>query len=122
MQDLDSAELVQRLSTIEEKLDACLVLLKVATTHDSFIYSFKNRSARFVNAIMAAQGIASHSVTSVAERHPEHDWDWCTGAVPPDPAEMGTGPNGMVELESVLQGPNQEAASSGHRREAPDPN
>lgn len=121
MQEQGSVAILDRFSELEAKLDACLVLLKMATTHDEFRYNFKNRSARFVNAVMAAQGIASRATTSVAARHPEHDWAWFVSAARPFPAEMGTAPNETVESELAPSGSSQEVRSLGHRREVPDP-
>ena len=54
--------ILKRLDDIERKLDACLVLLEKATTHDDFVYGLSNKSERWISAMKKAEAIAHESV------------------------------------------------------------
>lgn len=65
-------EILKRLDEIEKKLDACLVLLKMATTHDGFVYTLSNKSARWIKAMKEAGKIANASIDFVIGFHQEY--------------------------------------------------
>ncbi len=54
-----TSDLEDRLGVIEEKLDACLILLKKATTHDSFMYSLDDKTSEWIKAMRKADHLAS---------------------------------------------------------------
>jgi sugar phosphate isomerase/epimerase len=64
--------ILKRLDEIERKLDACLVLLKMATTHDDFIYRLDDKSERWIRAMKEAGKIANASIASVIRFHQEY--------------------------------------------------
>jgi hypothetical protein len=65
----------ERLDAIEKKLDACLVLLKIAVTHDGFSYTLTNKSDLWINAIRNARKVATDASVTVAETRPGHAAD-----------------------------------------------
>ena|SRR5215469_588996 len=57
--------------TLEEKVDACLILLRMLATQDSFFYTMHNKSPMWIRAIHAAEKVAAHVSSDVAKAHPE---------------------------------------------------
>lgn len=62
-------EVNERFDRIEEKLDACLVLLKKATSHDTFRYFLHDKSEGWIMAMRGADLLASRVTLSSANRH-----------------------------------------------------
>jgi hypothetical protein len=62
------SDLEDRLDVIEEKLDACLILLKKATTHDSFTYSLNDKTVEWISAMRRADHLASRVALSSTEQ------------------------------------------------------
>lgn len=79
-----------RLDALEEKIDACLVLLRMATTHDSFGYCLSDKSPAWTRAIRGAEVIVSRVIDRVGLIHREYERAIQTGGVlacpRPDPA------------------------------------
>ncbi len=50
---------LERLSRLEEKVDACLVLLAKATTHDDFVYTHSDKSESWNAAMRWADSVAN---------------------------------------------------------------
>lgn len=61
-----------RLDALEEKIDACLVLLRVATSHDKFAYTLSDKSPLWDRAIHGAQVVVSHVTERVASIYQEY--------------------------------------------------
>ena len=81
------ASIRNRLQAIKRKLDACLVFLQMATTHDDFVYSLTNKSARWLTALKAAQRVTNRA-TSVSRETGES-----REQVSPEQAPIGTNPD-----------------------------
>lgn len=64
----------KHLQDIERKVDACLILLRVATTHDDFVYSRHNKSNLWLAAIAEAEKIANSSERSAVNFHREGEF------------------------------------------------
>ncbi len=62
----------ERLDRLEEKLDACLVLLQMATTHDAFVYTLSDKSQHWINAMHGASIVASRGEASAIAAHQEY--------------------------------------------------
>lgn len=70
-----------RLDALEEKIDACLVLLRMATSHDVFRYTFSDKSPLWTRAIRGAEVIVSRVIDRVALVHREYEKDVQSGEV-----------------------------------------
>lgn len=62
-----------RLDGLEEKIDACLVLLRTVTTSDEFHYTLNNKSPLWARAIRGAEVVVSRVVDRVAAIHQEYE-------------------------------------------------
>lgn len=87
--------ILKRLDNVEAKLDACLVLLKMAVTHDDFVYRLDDKSERWIAAIQAARNQASRAAVSLVTGHRESgtDLDACSQRC------AGKGPSGTDAAE-----------------------
>ena len=85
----------QRLESVEEKLDACLVILRMITTADDFTYTLSNKSEYWVKRIEKAEAVALRAADSLIERHPKYGliFEACSSN------HRGTNPNEKVGLE-----------------------
>lgn len=63
----------ERLDALEEKIDACLVLLRMATSHDVFRYTFSDKSPLWTRAMRGAEVIVSRVIDRVALVHREYE-------------------------------------------------
>ena len=61
----------ERLTEIEGKLDACLILLLKLTTEDGFTYNLMDKSPKWVRAMSVAERLASRVSVDVANLHPK---------------------------------------------------
>jgi len=68
------AGILKRLESIERKLDACLVFLRIITTHDDFVYSHDDKSERWLMAIAEARKIANGAGDDVVDFHRDGMW------------------------------------------------
>jgi hypothetical protein len=67
------AETKERLEQLEEKIDACLVLLRMATSHDVFRYTLSDKSPLWTRAMRGAEVIVSRVIDRVALVHREYE-------------------------------------------------
>ncbi len=56
---------LERLSRIEEKVDACLILLLKATTHDDFVYTHSDKSEPWNAAMRWADSVATKALSNI---------------------------------------------------------
>lgn len=79
-----------RLSALENKIDACLILLGKLTTADNFTYNLMDKSPLWMRAMSAAERLASRVSIDVAKAHPkcaqEEMEDLLTSLHPLDPS------------------------------------
>lgn len=59
---------LRRIEELDEKLDACLVLLKMIITHDDFVYTLSNKSEQWVKTMTAAEVTANTAGSFVFRR------------------------------------------------------
>lgn len=102
----------QRLESLEEKLDTCLVLLRMVTTADDFTYTLSNKSEYWIKRIEKAEKVARRAADALIERHPKYGlvFESCNSS------PRNTTPNERVDQEGLRLGSNQ-AASSLHLHE-----
>src|ERR1035438_3262314 len=62
------APVIDRPEQLEEKLDACLVLLGVLTAQDRFAYSLNDKSEVWIKAMLEARSLALHTAPALANR------------------------------------------------------
>ena len=97
------SDLEDRLAVIEEKLDACLVLLKKATTHDSFTYSLDDKTAEWITAMRKADLLASRVALSSAKQHRDSNLEFLPNSQPPStgPLDADTLPIDTGDIEGA---------------------
>ena len=72
MKEQQAEAVLKRLEVLEQKLDACLILLQMATTHDDFTYTLSDKSERWRQAMKGAGIVASRAEDSVIKAHQEY--------------------------------------------------
>jgi len=73
-------EIHNRLDKIERKLDACLVLLRMVTSHGDFTYTLTNKSERWITAIREAEKIANSSIDAAVGCHQDRTMEDYAGS------------------------------------------
>lgn len=57
---------------IEQKVDACLILLREITTSDDFVYTKTGKSKEWLQAIREAEDLANHVIETARESRPTY--------------------------------------------------